>query len=360
MASLVKTCRCGRGGWAGCRHAWYVRARVGGRDAYTNVGPDRGGAERALRRHETAKGETVGETVDAWLAAKARDPNARPNSLATYRSRASHVRAYFGRMPTRSLRPDDLGRFADDLLASGASPATVQGVYATLTASLRHAQRRGVVRDVPLPPGGPGIPTPAPRRHELTLEQVEGVIAAMPGTWGKVAELVYLTGLRWGEAVALERGDVQGAVARIRRTRNKDGGTNEPKTAAGLRAVPLSGRARAILDELKLPVEGDYRQARLALVAAMGGLHQPGMGWHTIRAAHSQLLEETGHSLRETADRLGHGAAYATTFAYRVRGEPASADVLDSFRGGSGGEGPPAEVARLDEARARRRRPRGG
>jgi integrase len=87
---------------------------------------------------------------------------------------------------------------------------------------------------------------------------------------------VLLTELRWGEAVALEEADVAGDVLHVRRTLTRAGTVNAPKTRAGARAVPLSPRARAILDGLDLPVGGDYRRARDALVAAMGDLHRPG------------------------------------------------------------------------------------
>jgi len=41
-----------------------------------------------------------------------------------------------------------------------------------------------VIRELPLPVSGPGIPTPLMRRHELTLAEVEEVIGNMPGVWG--------------------------------------------------------------------------------------------------------------------------------------------------------------------------------
>src|SRR5262249_42101904 len=147
-----------------------------------------------------------------------------------------------------------------------------------------------------------------PRRHDLSLEEVEQILVRMEGTtWGKVAELALLTGCRWGELVAIERRDIQGTTLRIRRTATRRGAVNPPKTKAGDRAVPLSPRALELLAELDLPVGGQYPDARDALVAAMGDLHRPGMGWHSLRAAHASLLDASGVSLREAAARMGHG-----------------------------------------------------
>jgi integrase len=332
MASVCKRCRHPREEWDTCPCRWLIRRQVKGRVTYTPAGRSRAAAERALARDNGVAGETVIQAVDLWLAAKEADPGARANSIAVYRSRAKHVRAYFGDTRVSDVRPEHLVAFASHQLAAGRAPATVQGIYAVLTASLRHAQRRGVIGHLPLPISGPGIPQAQDRRHELTIAEVETVIARMPGVWGRVAELILLTGLRWGEAVAIEPGDVDGHVLHVRRTRARDGSVNAPKTRAGERVVPLTTRARVVLDGLACPVQGDYRRAREALVHALGDLHQPGMGWHTIRNAHASLLDAAGVSMRDTTARMGHGHHHAQSLAYGLATEAGDAGRLDEVR----------------------------
>lgn len=282
----------------------------------------------------------MAEAVEAWIAYRAADPNARPNSIHVYRSRAKHVRAVLGKIPVAALRSHHLTGLVDLYLAKGFAPATVQGIYHVATATLRHARRRDVIRTLPLPDDGPGIPTPKERRHDLTLAQVVAIIDAMPGRWGQVAELVVLTSLRWGEAVAVRPEDIDGNVLRVRETANRYGGTNDPKTEAGKRVIPLSPRAQALLRQMRLPVGGDYREAYKVLVAAMGDLHRPGMGWQSLRAAHATLLDVAGISLREAAARMGHGHRTAQSLGYRVRSEAGSADVIDlALRRASRGQG---------------------
>jgi integrase len=215
------------------------------------------------------------------------------------------------------VRPEDILEFCRRQREKRA-PATVRGIYAVLTGALRHARARGVIHELPLPPAGVGIPTPAPRIHEVTVEQLAGVIANLIHPWNLVAELCLLTGLRWGEAVALTEEDVSEGLIHVRRTRNRAGLSNRPKTKAGERAVPLERRAQEILGFLPvLPVPGTYRDALRALHLALGGLHRPGMGWHVFRAAHIEILSQHV-SLRETAARVGHGSNYAQTLAYRL------------------------------------------
>lgn len=346
MASLTKRCRHSPAEREECGCTWYVRHHEHGRDVFTRVGPDRAKAERALRRFEATAGETMDEAIDAWLELKASDPAARPNSVGNYRSRATHIRSALGKIPVASLRPKHVSAFVAGLQREGYAPSTVAGIYASTSSILRHARRRGVISDLPLPVDGPGISSAVERRHDLTLEEVEQIIARTPGKWGKVAEVVYLTGLRWGEVVAVEPDDIEGDYLRVRRTANRYHGTNPPKTRAGQRIVPLSPRAKQLLLELPLPVGGAYEDARRTLLKAMGGLHRPGMGWHTLRHAHASLLDSAGVSLREAAARMGHGHRFAETLGYRVRAEGGDAAVIDAARrragdasGGSGQAG---------------------
>lgn len=274
----------------------------------------------------------MAEAVDAWLLLKESDPGARANSIHAYRSRAAHARSALGTIPVAAIRPEHLTGLVEGLRAAGYRPATIQGIYAVVTASLRHARRRRVIKALPLPDDGPGIGVSKPRRHDLTLRQVEDIIDRVPGVWGRVCELVFLTGLRWGEVVAVRQDDIDRDTLRVRATAHRYGGTNEPKTEAGFRALPLSPRARELFLGMTLPVGGDYRRAREALVAAMDELHRPGMGWHSIRAAHATLLDAAGVSLRDAAARMGHGHNFAQTLAYHVRSENRQPDVIDAAR----------------------------
>jgi integrase len=260
--------------------------------------------------------ETVSEAIDLWLEDKRNDPAARVNSIYTYESRRKHIDRAFAGVPVRDVRPEDILEFCR-IQRTKRAPATVHGIYAVLTGALKHAMARGVIHQLPVPPEGVGIPTPAPRAHAVTVGQLRDVIDHLVHPWNLVAELCLLTGLRWGEAVALTEEDVSEGLVQVRRTRNRSGLSNRPKTKAGERAVPLERRSQEILRDLPLPVPGTYRDALRALHAALGEIHVPGMGWHVFRAAHAELLSRQV-SLREAAARMGHGANFAQTLAYRL------------------------------------------
>ena len=355
MASLLKKCRHGRDSWDSCACSWYIRRRQGGRDVFIRVGSDRSVAERALARHDTVADETLSAALDAWLESKKAAPDAKPNSLGTYPGRIERVRKYFGNVAVRQVRPEHLAAFVDGMLAAGLAPSTVRGAYSVLTGALRHAMRRGVIRSLPVPLDGPGIPKARRRDHDLTLSEVETIIGRLGEPWDQVAEVVLLTGLRWGEVVALRPSDIDGDYVRVRRTRNRYGGDNVPKTLNGVRVIPLSGRALQILEDMALPVEGQYGAAYDALIAAMGDMHRDGMGWHSLRNAHASLLDAAGVSLRDQAARMGHGTDYSMTLSYGLVSQAGSAGALDEARQRAAPSSRPLPEDELAHRRARRK-----
>ena len=86
-----------------------------------------------------------------------------------------------------------------------------------------------------------------------------------------------------------------------------------------------------VLADVQVAHGGDER--------VIGDLHKPGMGWHSIRAAHGTLLDAAGVSLREQGARMGHGHRFAQTLAYRVRSEAGDAKVIDLARRRAAGRG---------------------
>lgn len=322
MASLCKKCRCGRDQWDSCDHVWLIRyRRGGGRERYESVGVSKARAERRLAQFDQVGRETVSEAIDQWLTAKKLDPDARVGTISAYEGRAEVVRISYGHIQVRDIRPDDLTGFAQSLMRNGYAPATARGMYAVFVAVLRHAAVRGVLHQLPLPPTGSGIPMPRERRHDITVGDLLGVIGRMPGQWALLAELCLLTGLRIGEALAIEDGDVSDGFLHVRRTRNRKGTVNRPKTRRSERLIPLDERAKEVLDSLNLPINVSYTQARRVLDDALGPLKQAGLSWHVFRHAHVTLLEQDGASLREVADRLGHGHNYTVTLGYTLKSQ---------------------------------------
>ena len=302
--------------------------------------------ERERGNLEVVPGASMEAYANRWLASLDAAPGARAQTLQTARSRVRHILRYFQRGPIQHVRASEVRAFLDHLAETGRAPATVAGVWAALRAILRLAARDGVIQSVPDPGRVHGSP---PREHRIPLEVAEQVIAALPDDWRDGGELVLLTGLRLGELRGLTAADVDLAagVVRVERTAVA-GGVNPPKSRAGRRAVPLSVRARGILNARMAahpegPLwPGDAHGAGDAMRAALkaAGAYTRGRGWHTLRNVHVALLEQGGLSLREAAARVGHGAHTAQTMAYGWAAEAGEAGWLDGLRHAASPGGP--------------------
>lgn len=365
MASVTKKCRHPRGEWDICGCKWLVRQQRHGKVTWTPAGRTRAEAERTLKRLTGAHSETVGEALDRWLDLKRLNPDARVGSIKAYEGRAKIVREAFGHQPVVDVTAAEVRGFANGLMRSGRAPSTCRGVCAVLMGALKHAAARGVIHQLPAPPEGLGIPMTRERRHDVTVGELVAVIGRMPRRWALLAELCLLTGLRIGEVLAIRHDDVADGFLHVRRTRNRAGMVNSPKTRNSERFIPLDERSQEILDSLNLPIDVSYTQARRVLDVALGPLKKSGLSWHVFRHAHAALLEEDGANLREIAERLGHGHNYTVTLGYTLKSQARRPRPIGDLlmRHGSapsaGSDAAPADELAVRRAARAARRPAG-
>jgi integrase len=199
-------------------------------------------AERALRKHvdDAERGlelpdrrRTLREFVPEWEAAT--KPAVKPRSWEAY---DQHVRSWIlpllGDQRLIALDQRACQRFVDRLSTRGLAPKTTRCIYGTLSLILRMAAGYGMCRPVER------VRLPRVERSELLIpipEQVEQLAGAIdPRLWALVRLCAY-TGLRQGEALALQPADVDWLRRRIR-----VGGTLNLRTQR--RESPKSGRGR--------------------------------------------------------------------------------------------------------------------
>ncbi len=188
----------------------------------------------------------------------------------------------------------------------------------------------------------------------LTLAELLKLAGEMPERHRALTLLCGLCGLRFGEAVALRRRDVDLAkgTVRITRTYVRDGNsktTGPPKTAAGRRTVhmpqlvvdamrahlrdtPITGGRDSLVfpganGELLAPSALYGRAPRIERRKSKGGavrefskggygffraravIGHPSMHWHDLRHTAATLGAQAGASVREMQARLGHSTA---------------------------------------------------
>jgi integrase len=147
------------------------------------------------------------------------------------------------------LQRPDLQEFADDLLADGLNPSTIQVTLLPVRAIYRRALSRGEV--VANPCSGLELPAVRGRRERYaTPAEAEALIAALPVGDRPIWATAMYGGLRRGELQALRAEDVDLAngVIRVEFGWEYREGQIPLKSDAGRRKVPISAVLRDFLD----------------------------------------------------------------------------------------------------------------
>jgi len=238
---------------------WQASLQVEGRRR-TVYGRTRGEAARRLAELQRlaamagtlpAPGvRTLGALLDAWLEARA--PTLRPHTLADYRYTVDrYIRPALGSTPLAKVTPQRIAHLCGRLQRSG-HDRTALLVYRRLSQALDLAVRWGWL------PANPCDRVDAPRyRPERkvmwTPDQLTRFLDGAREHWlYPLWTLLACTGLRIGEALALEWADLDLAAGTVRVTKSLStrGSVREvtaPKTPAGVRTLRLPPLAVAAL-----------------------------------------------------------------------------------------------------------------
>jgi len=253
-----------------------------------------------------------------------------------------------GHLKPAQLGPDRVARLIRELEGRGLAPASIRRYLTPLSAIFKLAIRRGIVPMSPLAvlsdderPSGGGI-----RDHYAwNAEEISALIAAadhlgaQPESQYNYATLIHLlalTGLRVSEALALRWKEVNllEAELQVRGSWSRDGQVTAPKTAAGVRIVPLSPGLVDLLVEHKRenaqeedfvfasklggrPISyWNFRRRGFVKAIEAAGLSGRGITIHDLRSAAASILVRQGLTPVEVAEVLGHADANITLKVY--------------------------------------------
>lgn len=244
----------------------------------------------------------------------------------------------FGRTPLGGITRREVEAWIGELQLEGRSPDTISDYFRLLRTILLAAVNAGRIHKSPTD----GVKLPRPEvgsMRFLTIEELARLTAAVDPRYRALVEVMGFGGLRFGEAVALEVGDIDVEASRISVTKQLVETSDNtlqwgaPKTSAGMRSVPLP---RPVMDSIAknmaglthgpiftAPEGGPVRRrnwrSRVWLPAAKrAGLIPPALRVHDLRhTAISQWIAHgadvrtiatiAGHtSVRVTLDRYGH------------------------------------------------------
>jgi len=273
--------------------------------------------------------------------------NLKPSTRASHRSNVKrHLLPSFGKLRLSDISALQIMEFLREKSAAGLKPKSLLNLYVLLQKMLNLAVALELLNPNPIK----RVPKPRVERGEkpsLSPAQVRSVADNMPENLKALIVLLYLTGLRIGEALALKWSDVDFERSKLYVRRSvwcrKE---QTPKSRRSIRAKHLLGGLKQVLKrhrELCISSQledyvfangagryydpDDLRKRVLYPAMQRAGIERKGAreyGFHLFRhSAGSQMHEVTG-DLKQTQSFLGHSGIGITGDVY-VHLQPDSA-----------------------------------
>lgn len=293
---------------------------------------------------------TFGKYAEAWLAG--RKVKGRPLADRTrdhYRDLLDdHILPTFRDVALTSITPEQVDEWYE--LCAVGRPTTQAHAYSLLRTILGTAVDRGLVKTAnPAKVRGGGSAAVVRKIRPATLDELETIAGAMPEDRRLMVLLAAWCALRFGELAELRRADVdaKNGILRVRRgvVRSRSAGrvVKSPKSDAGVRDVAIPPHLLPMLRAHLLEHAQPGRQGllfpgkdgeqiapssfygRAAMLAKDGSVKRRGWGWyearrvagredltfHGLRHTGATLAAQTGATLAELMNRLGHSTPAA-------------------------------------------------
>lgn len=310
---------------------------------------ERFGADAARRILKAEKGSdpdrmpTVAEQIARHIDGLS---GVQPDTVKDYRTIAAGIAATpLGNLPIDTVTRDDVARWVRDQQDKGAAAKTVRNRQAVLAAALTRAV------DDDLIPKNPAKRARIARteRREMTVltpAEFHVLLGRAAQHYRPLLMCLYGTGLRLGEATALQVGDVHlehtPPTLTIARAWKRDGRVGPPKTKAGRRTISIPG---PVVDAIK-PLLAGKKPDELVFTNTAGrrilqaSLHDLWQGWiadvvivkgevakrkprlgktpriHDLRHSHASVMIAAGINLYDLRHRLGHESITTTADTY--------------------------------------------
>lgn len=269
----------------------------------------------------------LGAKALQWLEAKGR----KKSHLETFERHVRvHMAPFFRDDPIARIDQDDIEAFMARLRRSGLAPKTIRNIHGSLHTVFAHAVRKKKLGRNVVGLVEPPAKVDSPDIHFLTLAELQAVIRAVPsGTdWSEWETALYttaaMTGMRMGELLGLQWGDVDWTAQKIRIRRawvSNEMGT--PKSRRSSRAVPMVAAVVAALDQLSKsthygsdedlvfgnvysgvpPARSTVGNRFRTRLAEAGVRH---LRFHDLRHTYGTLMAASGVPMRTLQELMGH------------------------------------------------------
>jgi len=314
-----------------------VRTLAEARDLKSALSTDvRRGEYRELSKITFA--DYADQWIDTYTGRTSR--GIRPATVADYkRILEREATPFFGRMRLAEIEPQHVKRYMKTVANRGVKANTVRLSVAPVKALFATAFEEGLIRTNPaagvrLAFALTGEADGDEQVKALTEDELRNLLEKTAPEWRLFMTLVAHTGVRIGEAVAVQWGDVDFGAGRLNVRRRWYRGTfAPPKSRYGRRSIPLTaGMARALWERRKQST--DTRDVALIWATSSGmpynrsNLHArvikpaakaagvPWAGWHSLRHTCATMLFRNGANAKQVQVWLGHHSPGFTLATY--------------------------------------------
>lgn len=150
--------------------------------------------------------------------------------------------------------------------------------------------------------------------------------------------LLFYSGMRIGEALALEKQDIEGNTISITKTRNRNWHVTPPKTKSSVRTISIPDIAMSPLKEvcqrmpnteLIFPVTYTTCLHHFRRAVSASGVRP--LTIHSLRHAHASLLIANGVPITAVSKRLGHTSPQITLSVYSHATKDSDQAIVDTL-----------------------------
>jgi integrase len=273
---------------------------------------------------DIAFGEFAARWLSEYLAV-----HAKKSSYATYKSQLDrHFNPRFEKRKLSSIKPADVQRLLADMKESGLSASSIQMYFVTLKGIFKQAIALRYLKSNPCDPVRP----PKKVHHEmraLSPDEVGTFLAACPPEHVPLFTTLVMTGMRIGEACALEWRDVDFSASTIRISKSDYRGLIQtPKSLRGYRTVGVSPALRGVLKSHKAASDASKRvflmdgepilqhRLRPVFLRAVIASGLPSFRLHDLRHTYASLMLNARANMKYIQTQLGHASITTTVDRY--------------------------------------------
>lgn len=299
----------------------------------------------------TGGGIIFGPYAEAWVKERPLEASSRQLYDGLLRN---HLGPTFNDFRVVDIKEAAVRAWRAKRLDDGAGPIITAKAYRLLRAILNTAVDDGIIRRNPCRIKGAGDEN-SPERPVISVAEVLRLAESITPRYRALVLLAAFGCLRWGELVMLRRSDIDldrcTVRVRLAAVELKDGSrvVKAPKSAAGLRTVTFPAaivehlhfhlRVFAVQDDpdgmlFVGPKGAALRRSNFSRVwnrarkkAELEHIH-----FHDLRHAGNTLAAETGASLRDLMNRMGHSTVRAALI-YQHRSKTGDQKIADAVDG---------------------------